>query len=321
MSYIIFGGSGFVGGYLTKELSKTDEVIICDLKKPEQENSKNVKYVKMDIRIPRTFDNIQVSTNDIVINLAANQYHTKVPKKNREKYFFDTNAKGTENILTWMEKNGMTHLVQYTTDMTYGKPKYLPVDTKHPQEPFGPYGQSKKKAEDICREYRKKGMQISIFRPRMINGPGRLGILEKLFILIKLNLPVPTIGNGKNCYQMISVFDCVSATCLAIQKGCPNSEYNLGSENAPSTHDLLKGLARSVGSKSVVLPTPGKLVKLILGILGKIGLEIMYKEQYMIADENYILDVSTTSKELGWKPLYNDQDMIIQAYQEWYNKK
>ena len=104
MSYIIFGGSGFVGGYLTKELSKTDEVIICDLKKPEQENSKNVKYVKMDIRIPRTFDNIQVSTNDIVINLAANQYHTKVPKKNREKYFFDTNAKGTENILTWMEK-------------------------------------------------------------------------------------------------------------------------------------------------------------------------------------------------------------------------
>ena len=29
-------------------------------------------------------------------------------------------------------------------DRTYGKPQYLPVDIKHPQNPFGPYGQSKK---------------------------------------------------------------------------------------------------------------------------------------------------------------------------------
>ena len=193
MAYIIFGGSGFVGRYLVEELSKKDEVIIGDLKKPEYNHQGKVSYVKMDVRVPQSFEKIAINENDVVVNLAANQYHTKVPKKGRNEYFSDTNTKGVANILAWMEKHGATHLVQYTTDMTYGKPQYLPVDTKHPQVPFGPYGQSKKDAEDICRKYRKKGFHISIFRPRMINGPGRLGILKKLFVLIKFNLPVPTI--------------------------------------------------------------------------------------------------------------------------------
>lgn len=321
MAYIVFGGSGFVGRYLVDELSKKDSVIIGDLKKPINTHDSNVSFVKVDVRKPESLNKIKIEPNDIIINLAANQYHTKVPRKGRAEYFSDTNTKGVANILSWMEKGGATRMVQYTTDMTYGKPQYLPVNTKHPQVPFGPYGQSKKNAEDICRKYRKKGFHISIFRPRMINGPGRLGILEKLFILIKLNLPVPTIGNGKNCYQMISVFDCVTATVLAIENDCPNHEYNLGSENAPSTHDLLKGLVQSVGSKSFIVPTPGKLVKLVLSVLGAMGLEIMYKEQYMIADENYVLDVTETMSDLGWKPKYNDQDMIIQAYKEWNENK
>lgn len=216
-----------------------------------------------------------------------------------------------------MEQHQCRHLIQFTTDMIYGRPQYLPVDESHPQIPFGPYGQSKKDAENICRQYRKKGFHITIFRPRMINGPGRLGILEKLFWLVKHNLPVPTIGSGRNCYQMISVYDCVSAIIQAIRHGCPDKEFNLGSENAPSTRRLLQILIKKAGSGSVVIPTPGKLVKLVLAFLGMCGLELMYKEQYMIADEDYILDISMASDELGWKPRYTDQDMIIQAYKNW----
>ena len=323
MSFIVFGGSGFVGRYLVDELLKKDAVVIADVAEPlyKYQVYSNVSYAKVDVRDKKTFNKIEVKKGDVVINLAANQYHTKVPKKNRAAYFSDTNTGGVKNILSWMEERGLDHLIQYTTDMTYGKPQYLPVDTKHPQVPFGPYGQSKKDAEDICREYRKKGFHITIFRPRMINGPGRLGILKKLFVLIDHGLPVATIGNGKNCYQMISVFDCVSATVLAIEQGCPNMEFNLGSENVPTTHVLLKNLARNVGSKSLIIPTPGKFVKYVLAFLGFVGIEIMYKEQYMIADENYILDISQTKDELGWKPMFNDQDMLIQSYKEWKNSQ
>ena len=41
----------------------------------------------------------------------------------------------------------------------------------------------------------------------------------------------------------------------------------------------------------------------------------MYKEQYMIADENYLIDISQTEKELGWHPKFNDTDMLLDAYQ------
>ncbi len=157
-------------------------------------------------------------------------------------------------------------------------------------------------------------MNITIFRPRMINGPGRLGILIKLFKLIDWNLPVPTIGNGKNHYQMISVFDCVDAILCAIEKGIPNKEYNLGSKDSPNITTLLKGVVKSAGSHSIVIHTPGKLVKWALGILDNIGLTIMYPEQFMIADEEYVLDISETEKDLGWSPKYNDEDMLKEAY-------
>ena len=59
---------------------------------------------------------------------------------------------------------------------------------EHPVAPLGEYGWSKQKTEELAAEWRKRGMSISLFRPRLIIGPGRLGILEKLFKLIDWNL-------------------------------------------------------------------------------------------------------------------------------------
>ncbi|MDN0033670.1 NAD(P)-dependent oxidoreductase [Oscillibacter valericigenes] len=316
MKVIVFGGNGFVGQWLVRELKRQNYEVL-NIDQGEKSFDTEIAYCQVDIRDKNQLEKVPFAPDDIVVNLVANQYHLKVPRKNREAFFRDTNTVGAENILiTAMAKDCM-RVVQFTTDMTYGKPQYLPLDTSHPQNPFGPYGRSKKEVEDICRDYREKGMKITIFRPRMINGPGRLGILKKLFWLIQRNLPVPTIGAGKNCYQMVSVFDCVSAIICAIKKDIPNEEFNLGSKNPPSTRQLLQGLVKRVGSHSPVIPTPGKLVKLTLGVLASIGPEIMYKEQYMIADEDYILDITKTERELSWEPQYNDQDMIVEAYEEY----
>ena len=315
MKYIVFGGNGFVGRYLCNSLvSDGKEVVSVDIQDSlDKRIDGKVSYLKVDIRHKSDIMNIDIQPEDLVINLAATQYHTKVPK-NRKDYFFNTNFVGTKNLLEVMEVKNCRQYLMFTTDMTYGKPQYLPIDVKHPQNPFGPYGMSKKACEDLCREYRKKGFKITIFRPRMINGPGRLGILVKLFKLIDLNLPVPTIGNGKNHYQMISVFDCVTAVQCAIEKGLPNKEYNLGSKESPNIRQLLQSTVKSAGKHSIVIPTPGKLVKWTLGLLDKMGLTLMYPEQFMIADEEYILDISETEEELDWHPKYKDEDMLKEAY-------
>jgi nucleoside-diphosphate-sugar epimerase len=318
MKIIIFGGDGFVGTHLTTELLVLgNDVLVCDLKKSNSSIYDKANHIIIDIRDKDQFSKIEIDYDDVVINLAANQYHIKVPRKGRKEYFFDTNETGVKNILEYIESKGASQFIQFTTDMTYGKPQYLPIDTKHPQLPFGFYGQSKKSAESICFEFRKKGFNISIFRPRMIMGPGRLGILEKLFKLMDLNLPVPMIGNGKNHYQMVSVFDCVTAIVAAINKGIPNEEFNLGSKNPPTIKALLHEVIKETGSHSLLVPTWGKLVKNTLAVLGGLGFEIMYKEQYLIADEEYILDISNTEKLLNWAPQYKDQDMIKQAYKSY----
>lgn len=311
MRYVIIGGSGFVGKELGNLfLQRGEEIVNLDL----ISSGLPVQDVQQDITREIRF---QFRPDDIVVHLAANQYHHKVPKKNRQAFFEDVNVVGTQNILKKMSADGAHQMVFFSTDMVYGKPQYLPVDTKHVQNPFGYYGKSKKAAEAICEKYRQEGVNITIFRPRMIIGKGRLGILVKLFKLIEHNLPVPMIGSGKNYYQMVSVQDCAAAIDQAIRHQLPNKSYNLGSINPPTVKELLEQVIRRNHSKSILIPTWGKAVKMTLGVLGWLGWEMMYKEQYMIADENYIIDISETRQDLDWTPQFNDTDMMLAAFEEY----
>lgn len=315
--YVIIGGDGFVGNVLCKNFEQqNNDFVVVDVKNTC--NQKN--FVHVDIRDKEQVKKIKINSDDIVIHLAANQYHLKPPKIGRKKYFFETNVDGTRNILQEMALNGCQKMVYLSTDMVYGLPKFLPVTTDHVKQPFGYYGASKYASEKLCDEFRKKGINITIFRPRMIIGPGRLGILTKLFKLIDKNFPVPLIGNGKNCYQMVSVFDVVDAIILAIQNNFPNKEYNLGSKNPPQVKELLLSLIKECRSKSFLIPTPGTVVKIILNLISCFGIEVMYKEQYKIADVDYLLDTSSTEKDLGWNPKFNDTDMMKEAYQEFLEK-
>ena len=213
-----------------------------------------------------------------------------------------------------MESRGLKRLVYFTTDMVYGHTIHHPRFEDHPRAPLGPYGDAKFQSEKLCEAYREKGINITIFRPRLIIGPGRLGILEKLFKAVDKSLPVPTIGNGKNYYQFISVSDCAEACIAAVKAGIPNEFYNLGSLNPPTVNDLLKTLIREAGSRSFLLPTPASLVKFTLNILDSVGKPIMDPEQFLIADETCVLDVSKAKKELGWVPQDDDVSMLLQAY-------
>ena len=155
----------------------------------------------------------------------------------------------------------------------------------------------------------------------MILGAGRYGILLKLFALMEHNLPLPLIGSGKNCYQMVSVRDCAEAVVCAVQRGVPNGEFNLGSENPPCIRDLLRFVCEQSGSKSILLPTWARGVKWILGALEALGLPLMYREQFAIADEKYLIDIAQTREVLGWQPRDNDKDMLLQAYEAYRELK
>jgi dTDP-glucose 4,6-dehydratase len=199
--------------------------------------------------------------------------------------------------------------------MVYGPVTTVPQDETHPVGPFGWYGMSKLASEMLCVEYRERGVDITIFRPRLIIGPGRRGILAKLFRLIDHHLPVPMIGSGETPYQFVSVFDCAEAALVAAQKGCPNRVYNLGSLRPPPVRRLLGRLMEAAGSRSRLVPTPAPLVKTTLGALDALNLPLMDPEQYMIADEHCELGMERCRTELDWQPRHGDIDMLIAAYE------
>lgn len=329
MRYIVIGGGGFVGNYALAALRKAfaesriekGEIIALDLQEPQD---KSVKFIKTDIT---KFD-FDFKESDIVIHLAARAYAPKPPIKAfnphcLKEYFFAVNVEGTKKIIAKMTQCNCKNLIYFSTDMVYGKPQFLPISTHHQRNPIGYYGLSKKIAEDFIMDSRIEnwggGLNATIFRPRMILGAGRYGILLKLFRLMELNLPLPLIGSGKNCYQMVSVRDCAEAIICAIERGIPNGEFNLGSQNPPCIKELLKSVSQKSGSKSAILPTWAWGVKCILKVLELCGIPLMYKEQYQIANEQYIIDISQTQERLGWNPLADDSDMLFEAF-EYYKQ-
>ncbi|WP_095332196.1 NAD(P)-dependent oxidoreductase [Helicobacter sp. 11S02596-1] len=255
MRCVVIGGSGFLGGYVIDLLLGCGyEVINLDITPP---NESKATFFRIDLTQAIDF---AFFPSDVVIHLAARQYHLKPPRKDREKYFYELNTLGTHRLLQAMEKYDCYQLIYFSTDMVYGKPQYLPIDLSHPKNPFGYYGKSKLESEKICEAYRERGFSISIFRPRMIVGRGRFGILNKLFALMEKNLPVPLIGKGENCYQMVSVQDCARAILLCIQKGLPNGAFNLGSDAPPPFAPYLLKLSlkwvQNLGlSRQMLLPS------------------------------------------------------------------
>ncbi|MGO4287688.1 NAD-dependent epimerase/dehydratase family protein [Bosea sp. TAB14] len=199
MKHIIIGGDGFVGSRLAADLAAMGEdVLVADIHKSSHAHYAKGPFVQIDVTKAESVDTIPLSPEDVVYNLSAKMLSPIVTRAERHDFFWPVNFHGTQNILSWMEKRGADRLVHFTTDMIYGHSVTVPQDETHPAHPLGEYGESKLATERLAEEYRAKGFKIPIFRPRLIIGPGRLGILVKLFKLIDLNLPVPMIGSGRN---------------------------------------------------------------------------------------------------------------------------
>lgn len=319
MKHVIFGGDGFVGRQTVELLLKAgQDVLVCDITKSDLPMYERARHLRVDIRAPEEVEKVPIAADDIVYNVAATMLHPMVKRAQRYEHFFSVDYHGAVHVIEHMERAGCHRLIQFSTDMVYGRLQTVPpIEVDHPRVPIGEYSDSKRAIEDYCLDKRKSGLNVSIFRPRIIVGPGRVGILGRLFILMKLGLPVPMIGSGNNRYQMISVYDCASAAVASADRGVVNGEFNLGSDDPPTVKELLRALIREAGSRSFVVPTPAELLKVVLRLLDQINFPLLVPEQFEIADADYVVSTRTTRDLLGWTPQHGDLDMMIEAYRQW----
>ena len=151
MRHVITGGSGFTGAALTYQLlERGEEVVNFDLKSPaDPVLASSTRFICGDVGKHDDLAKLELGRDDVVYHLAARQFADAVPRRRRDAWFFETNVQGTQNVVDAMHAGGASHLVYFSTDMTYGTPKTCPVPPDHPQNPLGPYGRSKYAAEKI----------------------------------------------------------------------------------------------------------------------------------------------------------------------------
>lgn len=328
MKHVLIGGNGFVGRELVRRLIEeaAPEILVIDLpesfdKHPEQRHD-SVRYARIDIGVPHALDQIALDPGDVVHHLATRLITPNKPRFGRDEYFRYCAVNGTREVLSWMKRRGARGLVFWSTDMVYGPAIETPRPESHPRRPFGPYGRSKVAAEDLIAEAVKSGeIHCTIFRPRLILGPGRLGILEVLFKAADMGLPMPLIGPGENRFQFVSVADCARASVLAAKAGCPNGIFNLGTDNSPTEYELLTGFVKQIGSNTKIIRTPGWLVKSVLRLLDVLKISPLDPEQFEIADLEVTLDTSAAKRELGWTSTQSDEELLLAAFRSYKEAK
>jgi len=158
-----------------------------------------------------------------------------------------------------------------------------------------------------------------IIRPRFIIWKWRWGVLETLVKLFDLNLPVPLFWNWKNHYQMINVDDLNNFIILSIEKVI-TWVINIWSENPSFFIEFYKRIKEELNSKSLIIKTYHNFNKLMFRLLNIVWLPILYKDQYEIADKEYILNTDL-AKSYWWKPKIKDIDSILEVIESKKCKK
>jgi dTDP-glucose 4,6-dehydratase len=324
---VVTGGAGFLGREVLTQLlaqGQTD-IRLIDLAPFEGPVPEGARFFKADLR---TSDLTEAFAGaKTVLNLAACQYHTPLAKSTYDLPFFEVNVDAMARVIEAAEKAKAERHVFVSTNMVYGLPQKLPLPEDHPTEPFGPYGQSKLKAEALVKASHDRrgrsaetgGLDSAIVRPGLIIGPGRGGVIARVFDWILADKPIWLVGNGKNHYEMMHVAD-VASLVLAAGAHHGFGIYNCRAKEVPTMREWMQAVITKAGSRSRIFGIPGAPLKFAFRYLEMIRLSPLRKDQYLIADRDYYMSSANAEKELGWSPKWTGTDAILDTFR-WYTSR
>lgn len=312
--YLITGGSGFLGINLIRYLlNKGAQVSSLDLVEFDYADVKDkVTAIQGDIRDRATVDRAMEDV-DIVVHTAA-----ALPLY-KEADIFSTDIDGTRNVVDSAYKHEVDRLIHISSTAVYGIPDHHPLLEDDKLDGVGPYGKAKIKAEEICLEYRKKGMCIPILRPKSFIGPERLGVFALFYDWAKDGKSFPVIGNGKNLYQYLDVEDLCEAIYLVAtgEKDKVNDIFNIGAKEYGTVKDDFQAVLDYAGHGKKVKTFPATPMIMALRVLDFFRLSPLYKWVYETVSKDSFVSIEKAENVLGFKPMYSNKDALIRNYQ-WY---
>ena len=312
MVWAISGGAGFLGLHLARRLNADGHVVRSLDVVPLEEPGLAVRQVRGDVRDEAACREL-VDGARILVHAAA-----ALPIRGSRDEIRSANVDGTLTVLAAAAAARVRRVVFISSTAVYGVPEKHPIEEDDPLVGVGHYGESKIEAEEICRDFMRRGLDCVILRPKTFIGPERLGVFEILFDWIRDGRRIYVLGDGSNRYQLLAVGDLVAAILLAASKRAAAGEtLNVGAREFGSVRSDLQALIDHAGSSSRITPVPVKPAELMLRALELARLSPLAEWHYKTAHRDSFVDVSRAERILGWKPRLSNAQALIETY-DWY---
>jgi UDP-glucose 4-epimerase len=192
---------------------------------------------------------------DVVLHLLS----TTLPKSSADDPIYDvqSNVVGSLQLLNAMVAKGVPKIVFISSGGTvYGNSMYLPIDEKHPTQPFVSYGITKLAIENYLQMYSHlhgiKAISLRVTNPygerqRVGTAQGAVGVF--LHHAIR-GLPIDIWGDGSVTRDFIHVSDVAEAFVRAIRHPSANGPFNISSGVGTSLNELI-GILENVLDKRI----------------------------------------------------------------------
>jgi len=250
---------------------------------------------------------------DAVLHLAAALAQFEPDRERMRR----VNVTGTARLLSAAFDQGVEKFVFISSVEVYGTPVPVPCREDAPLNPISPYGRDKVEGEALCRGYLERGMDVTVFRPTTINGPGQ----NEPFLLAQMRAIASgkaTIlpGGGRTKLQMVDVRDVCEAMFLALESpGSRGAVMNLGSDDVPTLREVALALYARAGVKPRLIEVNATLARFAVKWLSALKLSPLAPQHLEIALRDHLFDNGLAKRLLSWQPRRTDIESALDVFE------
>ena len=313
MRFFITGGAGFLGINMVRFLlAHGHKIVSYDVQPFSYPERSRITEVTGDIRDENTLSEAMRGSDVVIHTAAALPLYT--PEDIRS-----TDVDGTRTVLATAHTLGVGRVVHISSTAVYGIPDHHPLVETDTLDGVGEYGKAKIAAEELCLEFRHKGLVVPIIRPKSFVGPERLGVFALLYDWAADGHGFPMIGSGNNRYQLLAVEDLCDAIyrCAMQPSEVVNDTFNIGAKEYTTMSEDYQSVLDSAGFGKHIVGLPATPIIWILRVLDALKLSPLYRWVYETASKDSFISIDKAHTKLGWEPQYSNKQALLRNF-EWY---
>ncbi len=289
-TYLIAGGSGFLGNALIAKLQKNNKKIYV-LTRGATILKNNVQYINWDVT-KATMDFLIPEQDIAIINLAGAGVADKRWSKERKLEISTSRINSTNTLYELIKNKSIKASSIFCASAIgyYAQQSKLYNELDESGDDF--LAETCIAWEEASQKIRNLNIPVSIGRIGIVMGAGG-GAVKEFVKFMKIKIAgIP--GNGKQIYSWIHIDDIVDAILFLLQHR-KNEVYNLVAPQPVSVQQLVHELALNFVGKHLCINTPNFFIKLLLG---EMSVEVL---KNLTVSSNKIITHGYTFKYANYK--------------------